>query len=54
MPVSKEPDMNPIPTLRFCIRLGSAAFALLAPDIALVVLPALGLLSRTPARTLSA
>jgi hypothetical protein len=38
--------MNPIHTLRFCARLGYSAFALLAPDIALVVLPALGLLSR--------
>jgi hypothetical protein len=40
--------MNPIHAVRFCARLGYAAFALLAPDIALVVLPALGLLSRTP------
>ncbi|HWY26278.1 MAG TPA: hypothetical protein VNX47_15240 [Nevskia sp.] len=47
--------MNPIHTLRFCIKLGCAAFALLAPDIALVVLPALGLLSRrAPAGTLPA
>ena len=40
--------MNPIHTLRFCARLGCAAFALLAPDIALVVLPALGSLRLIP------
>ena len=44
--------MKPIHTLRFCARLGCAAFTLLAPDIALIVLPALGLLSR--ARTVTA
>ncbi|MDR3419461.1 MAG: hypothetical protein P4L83_25055 [Nevskia sp.] len=43
--------MNPIHALRFCARLGYVAVTVLAPDIALLVLPALGLLSRTATRT---
>jgi hypothetical protein len=38
--------MNPIPTLRLCARLGYAALALLSPDLALLLSPALELLPK--------
>lgn len=42
--------MNPIQTLRLCARLGHAALALLAPDLALALSMALALLSRAASR----
>ena len=38
--------MNPIDTLRLCIRLGHSALLLLSPDLALALSPLVELLTR--------